>query len=122
MQLYCPRCEGDLEKANHDDYFRDMIWKNAHTWHAKLIAIIGTFAGSEWHWDASWIDPGYLRCKHCNFYTENTPSSYFKPGSVMVPKAIPEFKKVKTSTALIVVFILIALCVGLIILNIQSKN
>lgn len=120
MQLYCPRCEGDLEKANHDDYFRDMIWKNAHTWHAKLIAIIGSFVSHQ-SVTETWLDPGLLRCKHCNFYTENIPSSYFKPGSVMVPKAIPEFKKVKTSTALIVIFILIALCVGLIILNNQLR-
>ena len=117
MQLYCPRCEGDLERSTYSRYFHDEIWQNAHTWYAKLIAITSyLFAPTR-----DIYDPDMLRCTHCNYYVANIPSSYFKPGSVMVPKAEIKPKKVKTSTALIVIIILSAICVWIAYLNFQVK-
>ncbi|MFZ2206673.1 MAG: hypothetical protein WAV29_04360 [Microgenomates group bacterium] len=120
MQLYCPRCEGDLVKATYHDYFNDVTLKRAHTWYAKSIYIILNFLQGDYYYGFP-RGPGMLKCVNCGYYVENIPSTYFKPGSVMVPKAIPEFKKVKTSTSFIVIFLMVALCIGLIILNNQLR-
>jgi hypothetical protein len=116
MQLYCPRCGGDLKKATYYDHFRDVTLKRALTWYARLAYEIIYFLQGEYRA----FGPGLLRCAHCNYHDDNIPSSFYKPGSVMVPpRPAPEPKKVKTSIAIVIILFMLAVCIGIIILNAQ---
>jgi len=115
-QLHCPRCGGYLEKATYYDYFCDVTLKHAHTWYARLIYQIIYFLQGDYRA----FGPGMLRCTHCNYYDENIPSSFHKPGNVMMPPApVPEPKKVKTSVAVIIILFMLAVCIGIIFLDTQ---
>lgn len=115
MELHCPRCGGILEKKNTYVYTLEKI-NEVSNWIYKLIIFLVFLLPYIRMPYMIFLDPGKLKCTHCGFWEDNIPSSYHKPGSVMVPNVQKESPKVNNVLAVIIITILSAICVLLIYL------